>query len=221
MIATGPLRFFRFLLIFALGSVFAAAQNTAAFSTPDWHLSPSGARAFFTRSVFAHGYMHGYEEGFYQGDLDLQFGHQFQPPKEQARFKKIRGYQSNFGDHKNFENGYRKGYAVGYIDAFSGHRFRAMQLVSHARTETQPRPDPQPDPRFDDVFRHAYEVGERVGLQDGRSTTASTTLDPHDCGQNRQAGESVYCEAYQAGYRLGYSDGFANQREGSPVIAKK
>jgi len=221
MNARGPLRLCLVTVTLLLASVLAAAQAHSAGQIADWHLSPVGAKGFFSRSCFAHGYMHGYEEGFYQGDMDLQFGRRFQPLKNQLRFKKIRGYQPEFGNHKHFDYGYRKGYAVGYIDAFSGRSFRAMQLVEQARLAAQSEGGTQPDRHFDDVFMHGYEVGLKNGLDDGRSETPALAADPKDCDRNASGDDTGYCVAYQRGFRLGYSDGFANQRQAAPVMAQK
>ena len=223
MIPNGPIRYLWFVASLALVSSFAFAgpKPKSAAEPTDWHLSSSGAKAFFTRSSLAHGYMHGYEEGFHQGDLDLQLGRQFQAYKDLDGFKKIRGYRRNFGDHKNFQEGYRKGYAVGYIDAYAGRDFRAMQLVEQAKTERDTAPLTLPDRHFDEVFLQGYELGQRAGLADGRVATAVAALDPKDCGQTVPVNDANYCDAYHRGYRLGYSDGFANQREGAPVFAKK
>lgn len=216
-----PLRLCLLVVTFSLASTFAMAQASNANHSADWHLSSAGAKAFFTRSCLAHGYMHGYEEGFYQGDMDLQFGRHFQSFKNQVRFRKVRGYQAEFGERKNFSKGYRKGYAVGYIDAFSGRSFRAMQLVEQAKSDGKPDAEARPDEHFDEVFLQGYELGQKAGLQDGRSATPVLAVDPKDCGQKRNGGEADYCDAYQSGYRLGYSDGFANQRERAPQFAKK
>lgn len=221
MTLRGPLRIYFVIVTFLLASAFAADQAQSATPSADWHLSPVGAKAFFTRSCFAHGYMHGYEEGFYQGDMDLQFGRRFQLLKAQVRYKKVQGYQLEFGERKHFEYGYRKGYAVGYTDAFSGRSFRAMQLVEQAKLAAKSEGGAHPDGRFDNVFMHGYEVGLKGGLEDGRSETPVLAVDPKDCAQTASGDDANYCDAYQRGYRLGYSDGFANQRQAAPVMAKK
>jgi flagellar biosynthesis/type III secretory pathway protein FliH len=217
----GPIRRWLFVASLTFASAFVHAQSKPAPEPSDWHLSDSGAKVFFTRSCFAHGYMHGYEEGFHQGDLDLQLGRQFQAYKERESFKKIRGYRHGFGDHGNFQTGYRKGYAVGYIDAYAGRDFRAMQLVEQAKTDLDSPSFPLPDRHFDEVFLQGYELGQKEGLKDGRAANPVLATNPNDCGQVSFANDPNYCNAYQRGYRLGYSDGFANQRESAPVFAKK
>lgn len=206
-----------------LGSVifcFAVAHAQSG----DWHLSTNGAKVFFIRSAFAHGYMHGYEEGFHNGDLDLQMARPFHPVKDQTRFKKICGYRGEFGDRKTFDEGYRKGYAVGYTDSYAGRNFRAMQLVSEAKLQEPPGTPATPDPQFDRAFIAGYESGQKVGLEDGRAATAVAALDSIDCGSIAGAdgkNKSDDCSAYRRGYRLGYSDGYTNQHESGAVFARK
>ena len=206
-----------------LAAVFVCASFAMA-QTDDWHLSQGGAKVFFTRSTFAHGYMHGYEEGFHRGDLDLQMARPFAPVKMQPKYKKICGYHYEFGDRSSFEDGYRKGYTVGYNDAFSGRDFRAIQLLEQARSAKSLDKAALPDPGFDRAFVAGYEKGQKAGLQDGRSAAAVGALDSIDCGSvpskmKKPANDD--CEAYQGGYRLGYSDGYTNQHENGQVFARK
>jgi len=196
----------------------------ASAQSGDWHLSADGAKTFFLRSPFAHGYMHGYEEGFHRGDLDLQMGRAFRQVKEQPDFKKICGYREKFGDHHTFKQGYRKGYAVGYNDAYAGRNFRAMQLVYLAQSENLPESDAVPDRQFDQAFMLGYENGQTAGLNDGRSAAPVAALDSVGCSTiaaSPKADGSYACGAYRGGYRVGYLDGYSNQRDTSEVFAQK
>jgi flagellar biosynthesis/type III secretory pathway protein FliH len=217
-----------FLLVsFVFCAVFANAQSgqsDASAKSSDWHLSSQGARVFFTRSAFAHGYMHGYEEGFHRGDLDLQMTRSFQPLRYQPKYKKICGYRTEFGDRSTFEEGYRKGYAVGYTDSYSGREFRALQLVREGKAATSAGDVANPDERLDRSFIAGYENGQKAGLEDGRAATAVAVLNSIDC--TNALGKSAkptgdYCAAYKSGYRLGYSDGYTNQRGAAEVFARK
>ena len=215
-----PIRVSVFLSSLVLCSSFAAAQNA------DWHVgNDDGTKAFFMRSSFAHGYMHGYEEGFHRGDLDLQMGRAYREVKDQDKYKKICGYHAEFGDRGTFENGYRKGYVVGYTDSYAGRNFRAMQLVSQAKSDKAKTPTISSDRAYDRAFMIGYETGQKSGLQDGRSTASAAALDTIACAADSDKGASPHgddCDAYRAGYRLGYSDGFANQRgESHAVFARK
>lgn len=194
---------------------FATAQSS------DWHLSNEGARAFFLRSPFAHGYMHGYESGFHHGDLDLQMGRAFQEIKKQTSFKKMEGYHGEFGDRRSFEEGYRKGYTVGYTDSYSGRSFRAIQLVQQAKSDNLSDGSAVPDSQFNSAFVSGYAIGQKTGLQDGRAAAAVAALNSIDCGSGAPAAGDD-CSAYRGGYRLGYSDGYVNQhRELGEIFASK
>ena len=216
--AIAPIRVLALLSAVFLPCVLANAQSD------DWHLSQDGARIFFTRSSFAHGYMHGYEEGFHRGDMDLQMARPFQQVKDQTKYKKICGYQYAFGDRNTFEDGYRKGYTVGYTDAFSGRNFRAVHLLQEAKSAESPDQAALPDRPFDRAFIAGYEGGQKNGLEDGRAATALAALDSIDCSSisgKTAAQKREYCGAYQNGYRLGYSDGYTNQHESAEVFARK
>lgn len=183
----------------------------------DWHVV---SQNLFAKSVFAHGYMHGYEQGFHNGDLDLQMGRLFRDVKSQTEYKKPVGYRAEFGDKKDFEDGYRTGFLVGYTDSFSGRNFRAVQLLNLRAGQTAPEMQGS-DRRFNEAFRSGYETGQRQGLADGRVSDVSR-LDLTACGpanghEQTFAGE---CEAFRGGYQLGYSDGFANQRESGESFAR-
>jgi len=216
-----PIVFFRATLLIAFllvsGLVIAQTQND------DWHLTNVNMKAFFTRSAFAHGYMHGYEEGFHHGDLDLQMARPFQQVKSQAKYKKVCGYRSEFGDRSSFEEGYRKGYPVGYTDAFAGRNFRAIQLVKLARIPTLIAASAAPDNKFDRAFIAGYENGQQLGLHDGRAAAAVAALDSIDCTNALGSISKIldYCEAYRGGYRLGYSDGYTNQHDSAVIFARK
>ena len=213
-----PIRVSFLVFSLAVCSVFAFAQSE------DWHYSSRGAKTFFTRSAFAHGYMHGYEEGFHNGDLDLQMGRPFKEVKCQEKFKKPYGYRSEFGDRGSFEVGYRKGYSVGYIDSYSGRSFRAMQLVREAKSEPLNYGGAMSDHAFDKAFMSGYEAGQHFGLKDGRAETKAAALNSMVCGgvpENAKEQTPEYCAAYQRGYQLGYSDGYANQSQAGQVVARK
>ncbi len=213
-----PIRVSFLVFSFAVCSVVAFAQSG------DWHYSSDGAKIFFTRSAFAHGYMHGYEEGFHNGDLDLQMGRSFKEVKCQEKFKKPLGYRGEFGDKSSFEAGYRKGYSVGYIDSYSGRPFRAMQLVREAKSEHLPDGDAKSDHAFDRAFMSGYEAGQHFGLKDGRAETKTASLNSMVCGgvpEDSKEHSPEYCAAYQRGYQLGYSDGYANQSQASQIVARK
>ncbi len=180
----------------------------------DWHLSDNGDRVFFLRSVFAHGY----EEGCHEGDLDLQMGRPFLAVKSQDRFRKICGYRVDFGDHGSFEEGYRKGYAVGYTDSYAGRNFRATRLLQLAKSQSLSGVNAEPDRSFNRAFKSGYNRGQQIGLTDGPNAAPLANLDSVACDGISAKTE---CAAYRQGYRLGYSDGYTNQRDVSPVLARK
>ena len=206
-------------LLVVVGAVAISCGLAQAQSDLDWHLSKDGARPFFVRSAFAHGYMHGYEEGFHRGDLDLQMARPFHQIKDQEKFKKICGYRRQFGERHMFDDGYRKGYTVGYNDAYAGRNFRAVQLVHLAKMDELPAGQDEPDRSFDHAFMLGYETGQATGLKDGRAAAPLASLDAVQCSGAGTQGPD--CGAYQRGYRVGYLDGYSNQRDTSEVFARK
>ena len=205
-------RFIAFLVVLFLVPALAFAGDN------DWHLSAKGDRAFFLRSVFAHGYMHGYEQGFHQGDLDLQMGHAFVRIKNQKEYKKVQGYRRDFGDHISFNEGYRKGYAVGYRDAYAGRNFRAAELIELAKSQDLRGTEAGPDGGFDQAFVSGYSLGQKMGLMDGRAAAPLANLNSIHCSG---VSGKENCTAFQCGYRIGYSDGYTDQNGKRTVLARK
>lgn len=201
------------ILAFALAAVAAMAQP------PDRHLT----NELFVQSAFAHGYMHGYEEGFHSGDLDLQLGRRFRDVKEFKEYKKVTGYQKQYGARQLFEQGYRNGFKVAYADSYRGRSFRAVLLERQAA----PLAATAANQAFDSAFQQGYIKGQTQGLADGRASSVPSDTLAKCTGPARYAkgGESdtpaQYCNAFDSGYRLGYGDGFANQYDVDVILAKR
>jgi hypothetical protein len=189
----------------------------ARAQSEDWHMS---SRDLFVKSAFAHGYMHGYEQGFHNGDIDLQMGRDFRDVKNQAEFKKMTGFRSEYGDKKLFEDGYRVGFLVGYTDCFAGRSFRAVQLLAKTAQSPSAAASAHFDRSFDHAFREGYETGQRQGLADGRVSAAWRANSPCEPGGELGDITPQYCDAFRDGYRLGYSDGFANQHDSGEILAR-
>lgn len=211
-----PIRFVAVVVAFVLMSFPCFGQGG------DWH---ELSLDVCVKSSFAHGYMHGYEEGFHVGDLDIQMGRSFRNIQKQEQFKRKSGYRTSFGDKSSYEGGYREGYLVGYTDSYAGRNFRAVMLV---RETARPVADQklQSDYRFDSAFKEGYLSGRTKGLQDGRSSASESAA--VQCNEKEKMGkggagspDSGYCDAFSRGYKLGYSDGYANQKQFAPVIARK
>ncbi len=200
------------VLMMCLGATpFASSQDGGASS--DFHTREDQARRLYAISAFAHGHRHGYEEGFRIADLEIHVG-RLERTLREADVPKA-DYKKEYGDRKQFQQGYMYGFMTGYKDSFSNRSFRLVEwsdavppfdwMADMPQAEQGRAPDARLRANFEDGIVRGYQAGmNRPGVDADVKALAAQA--GKSCGEQDAARRDGYCDGYTQGFLLGVND---------------
>jgi hypothetical protein len=194
-----------------LATPFASGQDKNA--PGDFHTRDDDARHLYAISAFAHGHRHGYEEGYRAADFEIHIG-RLERNLREADVPKA-DYKKEFGDRKQFQQGFIYGFMTGYKDSFSDRSFRLVEWSAAVpplpSMSELPQADPTmtPDPKLRANFEDGILQGYRDGVKrpEGQIDAEGLAGQAREiCGRSEATGREGYCDGFTQGFLLGVND---------------